>query len=341
MKNWNWILGTFVVLTIIGLFLPFLITQKPWFWDLGSSDANEIGDAIGGILGPYFSFIGSCLLAYTIYFQIKTRNEDKQKDYEKVIFKEVIDNLNWVVSTTRSKSEIDGLKKEANEYFSIKKLENSIFSFHLINIINCLRLSIKSLDDEIAYLELVQGKIYDFEQIQAFDGLGSFRVGDGIFKNFKSLYAGKKRLEFQNLKNYFCLYARLLKKIKEKSKDIQRYDIDFELNFLNDCNKIFEQFQPFFNQFTAILPGEKEFVTPISSDKFDKFVGCYLEYKQKLNQNFDNAILNHNHKATKSSTNSEENNELTKKINELKDVFNENCIDILPFFPNFEENLKS
>lgn len=61
-------------------FIPaFIITQISIGLDLGRADANEIGDTIGGILGPYFSFIGSVLLAYTIYLQIEYREADKKK----------------------------------------------------------------------------------------------------------------------------------------------------------------------------------------------------------------------------------------------------------------------
>jgi hypothetical protein len=90
-----------------------LITQKPWFRDLGRSDANEIGDAIGGILGPFFSFIGSCLRAYTIYLQIKTREEDKIKDFEKVIFENCLKSLKNAEATIHALNALNPGEKYA------------------------------------------------------------------------------------------------------------------------------------------------------------------------------------------------------------------------------------
>lgn len=124
MKHWKIILGIFIGLTIFGLFLPFLITQKSWFSDLnlGRADANEIGDTIGGILGPYFSFIGSCLVAYTIYLQIDQRNEDKQKDFEKVIFENSLKSLE---SAEKKIHDLNALKP--NEKFASIEYFNQYF----------------------------------------------------------------------------------------------------------------------------------------------------------------------------------------------------------------------
>ncbi|MBK9509973.1 MAG: hypothetical protein IPP61_10025 [Cytophagaceae bacterium] len=96
MKHWKTIIGIFIGLTIFGLFLPFIITQISIGLDLGRADANEIGDTIGGILGPYFSFIGSVLLAYTIYLQIEYRVADKKKGFDNLIFDGCMDSLSRV-----------------------------------------------------------------------------------------------------------------------------------------------------------------------------------------------------------------------------------------------------
>lgn len=94
----------FLILILLIPFITLIVTQCESRFSLGLTKANEIGDAIGGTLGPYLSFIGSCLVAYTIYLQISQRKEDKlryeadikrledetkskdQKDFEKVIF---------------------------------------------------------------------------------------------------------------------------------------------------------------------------------------------------------------------------------------------------------------
>jgi hypothetical protein len=59
MKHWKTVLGILIFISITGLSLPFVVTQLTFGFDLALTNANEIGDAIGGILGPYFSFIGS------------------------------------------------------------------------------------------------------------------------------------------------------------------------------------------------------------------------------------------------------------------------------------------
>ena len=91
-KAWL-VFGILIILTLLGLCIPYWVTQNPSKYNFGVSGANEIGDAIGGILSPYFSFIGSVLLAYTIYLQIKTREEDKRNELEKAIFEESLNSL--------------------------------------------------------------------------------------------------------------------------------------------------------------------------------------------------------------------------------------------------------
>ncbi len=116
MKISKWIF-LFIFIILIGILILYSVTQQSWGFDLGSSNANELGDAIGGILGPYFSFIGSCLVAYTIYLQLESRKKDKKKEYEKVIFDNCLETLKKAEEKIYELNASDPNQKFASIYF--------------------------------------------------------------------------------------------------------------------------------------------------------------------------------------------------------------------------------
>lgn len=202
MKHWKTILCIFIGLTLLGLFLPLIVTQVSLGLDLGRADSNEIGDTIGGILGPYFSFIGSCLLAYTIYLQIEQRIEDKRKDFEKVIFEDSMVSLNklevkiheldLIVPEEKSSILTGGLQHRenldlkkinfSNKYIEIYKgLTNTISFFNENNIIEkgYQRIMINKIENLIS----IYGK-YELNDIN-----NSSRIVNcsSIFFKFKSI----------------------------------------------------------------------------------------------------------------------------------------------------------
>jgi len=73
---------TLLIIAVFGmLFLPHIVTQTSWFnyFGINYGDPNEIGDMIGGILGPFLSFISAILIYLTLREQISMNDEFKTR----------------------------------------------------------------------------------------------------------------------------------------------------------------------------------------------------------------------------------------------------------------------
>lgn len=90
-----------VVICTIGIFIiPFLVLKTTWFFHLGVSKSNEIGDTIGGILSPFIGLVSIVLIYLTIQQQIKANEainsqfEKQEKErYERTIFEYIKERL--------------------------------------------------------------------------------------------------------------------------------------------------------------------------------------------------------------------------------------------------------
>lgn len=73
-----WGVIAFIVATIIIVFLPLLVTQNSW-WPLTVDKPNEIGDTLGGIMGPIVALLGVLLTFLAFWAQYAANQEQKQQ----------------------------------------------------------------------------------------------------------------------------------------------------------------------------------------------------------------------------------------------------------------------
>lgn len=64
---WGWI-TPFVFIIIFILFLPYLLTSDSWF-GLDFSATGQLGDTIGGILGPFIAIVAAALMFIAFWVQ--------------------------------------------------------------------------------------------------------------------------------------------------------------------------------------------------------------------------------------------------------------------------------
>lgn len=65
----RWLLLTILTLGLILCFVPLIIIQWDFGYDLGTFKSNEIGDAIGGITAPFIGFLGVVLTFFAFWVQ--------------------------------------------------------------------------------------------------------------------------------------------------------------------------------------------------------------------------------------------------------------------------------
>jgi len=79
--NFGWISLVFVIAVLIILFLPYWLTQFQAFeWSL-SDKPGEIGDAIGGTMGPFVAIAAAILTFLAFWVQYKA-NDQQKRDLE-------------------------------------------------------------------------------------------------------------------------------------------------------------------------------------------------------------------------------------------------------------------
>ena len=73
-----WGLIIFVITTLIVIFIPLIVTTNSWF-SLGVVKPNEIGDTIGGILGPCVGLIAAALTFLAFWAQYDANIEQRKQ----------------------------------------------------------------------------------------------------------------------------------------------------------------------------------------------------------------------------------------------------------------------
>lgn len=84
-KMLNWIVTCRVIAVVLVPFIPGIVTNYSWGYDFDFNDYNEIGDAIGGVLGPTVGLIGAALTFLAFWVQFKANQEQKKALLEQQI----------------------------------------------------------------------------------------------------------------------------------------------------------------------------------------------------------------------------------------------------------------
>jgi hypothetical protein len=251
-----------IFLTLIGLCIPYWVTQNPSNYNFGVTDANEIGDTIGGILGPYFSFIGSCLVAITIYLQLRTREDDRRKDFEKVIFDNCLETLK---SGEAKIHEINGVFIEnrlaiyvyIGNYFRKEDQAKALkIGFFLNDINNSIYLFNENKIKSKAYQLIILYEIEIIMRLTRYSLIGIWNNKKKRTSGFTSFFFNHPHIERFNL----------IKSFYSNIRDFKvRFRNEFEASFqkveilqLEETCTWLESIEPDFLEYCEILFGEKE-----------------------------------------------------------------------------------
>ncbi|CAN1570349.1 hypothetical protein MCERE19_03165 [Spirosomataceae bacterium] len=250
---------TSVLILIFSIFsIPLILTQCEFGINLGLEKANEIGDAIGGTLGPYLSFIGSCLLAYTIYLQIEQRKDDETKyaleklrletesktsnkrQFEKMIFETCIETLNKVekkihelniITADMIKSNIS-IKVFTDTKSEAEKLNRQVMEKQVFNdFIDSMTLFNENKITEKAYQRIFINKIDNITYLIGDDKLLCWNSKNRNDNSSPLFFRHESIEKFDNVKNIF------LETFKIKSNYQNNYDLDFQKDEIVQLNE--------------------------------------------------------------------------------------------------------
>lgn len=98
-KTFWTIFGSFAGLILIILTFPFLFTNYSWF-DIDFSETGEVGDTIGGVMGPFIAIAAAILTFFAFWVQyianetqkkalIKQENDIAQERFETKFYKQI------------------------------------------------------------------------------------------------------------------------------------------------------------------------------------------------------------------------------------------------------------
>ncbi|RAW01559.1 putative phage abortive infection protein [Pseudochryseolinea flava] len=76
-KEFWWYFAGFCGLVFLISWIPLILTQYSWGFSIGRIDANEIGDAIGGTLGPMVALLASALTFLAFWVQYKANQQQR------------------------------------------------------------------------------------------------------------------------------------------------------------------------------------------------------------------------------------------------------------------------
>lgn len=181
-------LGVAAIVGILGL--PYLVTQCSFGYYLGVEDANEIGDTLGGILGPFIGLISAFLVYLALREQIKAniniqdqfkREEiNKSEDFYFSMFMDKIEIINKLISehefidyqinSYKGKSSISKLIKEISDIHTKKDFFEQNKKVILSNSQNYSDSLVKALiliDILFVYSDLNVKKIKNIDKLKA------------------------------------------------------------------------------------------------------------------------------------------------------------------------------
>lgn len=203
-----------ILFGIVGFIcLPYLITQTSYlnFKKISFGKPNEIGDMIGGIVGPFIGLISASLVYLTIREQInanKTIQQQFEKEettrFEKVIFEEIAKEIYIIIEEIEV---IQGLSLknknlEKKEIISIVAV-SAIFDNGNLNF---------QFDDytEILHFKKLFKKLIDYLDL--------------LTENIKNEKAFYKIVEIKMGKIYFC-FENSLNKVKKFNDVNNKYEV--------------------------------------------------------------------------------------------------------------------
>ncbi len=120
----------FIILSLVIFSLPLLITKISWI-SLGDYKANEIGDTLGGIMGPFVGLLAAFLTFLAFWAQFKA-NQKVQEQFKKQELSSKIEFYHSLLKEAKNKiSEsyfTDLNRKKFNSFSGIVKQNKIIYN---------------------------------------------------------------------------------------------------------------------------------------------------------------------------------------------------------------------
>ncbi len=344
----DWIALTLILFGVLGFIgLPYLITQSSFlnFKNIEFGKPNEIGDMIGGIVGPFMGLISASLVYLTIREQINANKSiqkqfEKQKEFqhEKVIFEEVINDVKKTVEKIQdlSGTSLQISIKSYNNDLNISKIATaSIFdngnltTEFLINseilhfkilfrkLLDNLELFLKNIKNENAFYKIVELKL---QNINFYFEESILKVKK--FNNLNNRYETTNYVRLEYLDMFICLKSYILfeKQIKQKNqipKEVEEFYLEF---------KVFFEIIDFLSDYEILINKFEKVGSQSASFSFSKaYYGYNVE--QKKNHNEQHKLI------------LEEFNTIETCLDKLlKDLFKKDII-IKDYFDNYHKDL--
>lgn len=168
----------FIISSIFIIFLPVIITKYS-FVEIASSP-NEIGDTLGGIMGPAFAMMGAVLTFMAFWVQYSANLQQKTQ-FEKQLLTQ-------------------------NDQYQLEKIESRVFKLIDVYNYNISQLSFKSRFSNISY----EGKGYFYvlflhytkllKEIKDYDKKREIVLDERIYSDYKETLLNKNR--FVDLNNW-------------------------------------------------------------------------------------------------------------------------------------------
>lgn len=181
----KWGIILFVIASIFIIFLPIIITKFS-FVEI-ASNPNEIGDTLGGILGPAFAMMGAILTFMAFWVQYSANLQQKIQ-FEKQLLVQ-------------------------NQQYKLEKIESRVFKLIDVYNSNISQLSFKSRFSTIEY----EGKGYFYvlflhftkllREINDYDKKRKIVIDERIFSVYKETLSNKnKSVDINNWVSYELAY---------------------------------------------------------------------------------------------------------------------------------------
>lgn len=145
---WTWLIPFIILVFFIG-FLPYLITTRSWF-NIDFSTTGQVGDTIGGIMGPFIAIIAAFLTFGAFWVQYQA-NQNQREQFQ----------------TQLNEQKAESLKQE--QLVRIERFETRFFELIKLH---------KENINEITIKDTIKGRkafVYLFEE---------FRYSYCVLKNF-------------------------------------------------------------------------------------------------------------------------------------------------------------
>jgi hypothetical protein len=220
---WPWLSLFFVSIILIG-FLPYLMTTRSWF-SISFDNTGQVGDTIGGIVGPFVAVIAS-LLTFVAFWVQYDANFAQRQDLQVERFESKFYELLHLHRANIEEMNI------ANRVNGRKCFPPLFYEFRACYMIASDQRRVAPLEEKLIY-EKADIDLLKFSYTIFFYGIGVFSE-----KQFLPSFNEAEKLLYQNCKKrmleYQDNYRNGKKTFNESLEDENYLSVDLPLTFIED-----------------------------------------------------------------------------------------------------------